>query len=145
MSAGSPIVKYGSIAAGYVASNKVNELVDKLTGGKIDSKIVNGVMAAAGLYYLFISKGKKNTIVTVAAGLAAGTGVKGLLSDFGVMNGFNSIPVIGGYTDVPVIGGYNVPQPSLSGVGGYNVPSVMGGIGGITIDESGSGINETDK
>lgn len=128
-SANGPLVKYGSIAAGYFLSNKVNDLLDKVTGGKIDSKIVNGVLAAGGLYYLFAAKGKKGTVGTMLAGIAAGTGTKGLLVDFGVISGFRSVPVIGGYKSVPVIGQYAVPKPAaglMSGVGAYRTPSVMG-------------------
>jgi hypothetical protein len=116
MSAKSPLVTYGSIAAGYALSNQVNNLLDKVTGGKIDSKIVNGILTVGGLYFAFMSKAPKTLITALLAGVAAGTGVKGLLKDFGVISGFRSIPVISGYGRVPVIaGGYKVPAQSVMG------------------------------
>jgi len=140
LSASSPLIKYGSIAAGYFMADKLTGMIDQATGGKIDSKITNSVLAAAGLYMLFMHRGRKNTILTVASGLAAGAGAKGLLTDFGVINGFADIPAVGGYRDVPAIGEYAVP----GAVGGYNVPQASV-LGGVMNSSSGSGINESDR
>lgn len=140
MSASSPLVKYGSIAAGYLVADKVSEQVSKISGD-IDPKIVNGILAAGGLYILFMHRGKKNVLLTALAGLAAGAGAKNLLTEFGVINGFAEIPTVG---DIPVIGQYAVPQMSINGVGGYNVPSVMGSVPNAAM-EDGSGINSTDR
>jgi hypothetical protein len=145
LSANSPVVKYGSLAAGYLLSDKVQEQIDKLLGTTMDSKMINGVIAAGSLYYLFMHKGKKNLPLTAIAGIAGGAAAKGLLVDFGVMSGFSNIPVIGNYNRVPVVSGYNVPAPALNGIGnGYTVPasSVMGS---IPSEADGSGINSTDR
>lgn len=143
----SPIVKFGSIAAGYFLADKVNEQIVKLTG-TMDPKIVNGILAAGGLYFTFLHKGKKSTIMAALSGFAAGVGAKGLLVDFGIVNavaGFREMPVIGSYGDVPVIGNYAPASGNLSGVGAYNVPaSVLNGVNGCDYG-SGSGINSTDR
>jgi len=140
--ASSPLVKFGSMAAGYFLADKVNEQIVKLTG-TLDPKIVNGILAAGGLYFSFMHKGKKSTIMAALAGLAAGVGAKGLLTDFGVISGFREMPVIGSYGDVPVIGAYAPTSGNLSGVGeGYRVPSsVLNGVG----CGDGSGVNYTDR
>lgn len=141
-SAGSPLVKFGSIAAGFMLSGKINQALEKVTGGKVDPKILNGVLAAGGLYFALMAKGRKSTLTQVAAGLAAGAGSKGLLSEFGVINGFQDVPVLGGYQDVPVLGSYEVPQA----VNGFNVPapsgSVVGSIGGVEAGEEGGRIGD---
>jgi len=142
MSASSPLVKFGSMAAGYFLADKVNEQIVKVTG-TLDPKIVNGILAAGGLYFTFMHKGKKSTLVAALAGFAAGVGAKGLLSDFGVVSGFREMPVIGAYGDVPVIGNYAPTSGNLSGIGAYNVPaSVLNGVAGCA---DGSGINYTDR
>ncbi len=144
MSASSPLVKFGSMAAGYFLADKVNEQLVKLTG-TMDPKIVNGILAAGGLYYNFLYKGKKSTIMVALTGLAAGVGAKGLLTDFGVITGFREMPVIGSYGNVPVIGEYAPTSGNLSGIGAYNVPSsVLNGIGAVA-DASGSGVNCSDR
>jgi len=142
-SANSPLVKFGSLAAGYVISDKVTSLVDQLTAGKVDPKITNGILSIGGLYYLFMYRGSKSTIMTALAGLAAGAGAKGLLADMGIMSGYQDVPAIGGYQDVPAIGSYNVPA-SINGVGAYSVPQPMAGVMG-SVPEPGSGINASDR
>ena len=154
LKAGSPLVKYGSMAAGYFLSDKVHEQIDKIlpdstTADTNKTKIVNGILAAGGLYFLFMSKGKKSVFVEALAGFAAGVGAKGLLMDFGILSGFRSMPVLNGFNDVPVIGNYNVPSPSLNGMGNYAVPS--GVVGSVppeyaeTASGSGSGINNDNR
>jgi len=148
LSANSPLVKFGSIAAGYLLADKVNEQIAKVTG-TLDPKIVNGLLAAGGLYFSFMHKGKKSTLIAALAGLAAGVGAKGLLTDFGVISGFREMPVISGFNDVPVIGNY-VPSSGqgagLAGIAdtfGYNVPASV--LNGVSDYASGSGINCTDR
>jgi len=136
LSANSPLVKFGSIGAGYLLADKINEQLIKITG-TLDPKIVNGVLAAGGLYMLFMNKSKKSTLITALSGVAAGVGAKGLLTEFGVLSG---IPVVG---NVPVIGNYNVPQMSINGVGSYSVPSSV--VGSVPASYEGSGINSTDR
>jgi len=154
LSANKPIVKFGSLAAGFMLSDKIQEQIEKIipqasSTGDMDSKLINGVLTAAGLYYLFMYKGKKNLPLTAVAGLAAGAGGKGLLSDFGILSGFSQVPVIGNYRNVPVVSGYRVPSPMLNGIGsGYTVPaaSVMGAIpGSENTSGSGSGLSESNR
>ena len=148
LSATSPLVKYGSLAGGYFLADKINEQLVKITG-TLDPKIVNGVLAAGGLYYMFMHKGKKNTALTVVSGLAAGTGIKGLLTEFGVVSGFREMPVLNGYQNVPTVGKYAIPSggsPSLSGIpggNGYRVPAPI--MGSVPDEYSNSGINPTDR
>jgi hypothetical protein len=145
LNANSPVTKIASLGAGYVLSNQITAALEKVTGGKIDSKIVNGILAAGGLYLSM--KGKSN-LLKVLGGIAAGAGAKGLLKDFGVISGFRSIPVLGGFNKVPVIGGYNVPQPTLNGVGGYTVPSsssIMGKVGNIADPDDGGLLRGSDE
>lgn len=134
-----PMIKYGSIAAGYLLGDKINDTISKATGDKIDGKIVAAAEAGAGLL-LFTSKKVKKPMLKVIGGVLAGAGIKKALSEFGVINGFENVPVLAGYSSVPVISGYTTQQPALNG---FNVPrtvsaSVMGSI-------DGSGINSTDK
>jgi len=146
LSATSPIVKYGSLAGGYFLADKINEQLTKITG-TLDPKIVNGVLAAGGLYYMFIHKGKKSTPLVIVSGLAAGTGIKGLLTEFGVVSGFRELPVVSGFNNVPVVGKYSIPSGALNGVpNGYRVPSPMvASMGSVPGEYDGSGINATDR
>jgi len=126
LSANSPIVKFGAVAVGYLMSDQINAQIDKVTGGKVDDKIVAGAQLVAGLF-LFTGKGKKSVLKTVAGGILTGAGTKKALQSFGILSGFADVPVISGYevpqpvpslngiTDVPVISGYNVPQPQVMG------------------------------
>jgi len=139
LNANSPLVKFGSIGAGYLLADKINEQLVKVTG-TLDPKIVNGVLAAGGLYMLFMNKGKKSTVITVLSGIAAGVGAKGLLTEFGVITGFAQIPVVG---QLPVVSGYGVPAMGINGVGNYNVPSSV--VGMVPSEYDASGINSTDR
>lgn len=153
----SPLVQYGSIAAGWFVGTKINDAIDKAINGdkpaneQIDGKIVAAAEAILG-GMLYFSK-KKTMAKTVAGGVLLGAGVKRGLKEFGVINGFQSVPVLAGYQSVPVLGGYSVPTPGGS-LAGYSVPtpggslagrrvhkSVMGSIG----DDNGSGVNPCDR
>lgn len=146
----SPLVKYGSLLLGFVLANKINPAIDKITGGKIDDKIIAGVSTLGGGYYLFMHKGKKNLIVTAAAGVAAGAGIKRGMAAFGIgslLGGYGKVPVLGnrrvaGYHGVPVLGnrvnGYDAGQM----VGAYRsnpkpFPNSMAGV------DTGSGVTNT--
>lgn len=107
LNAGNPIVKYGSIALGYFMGDKINSQIDKLTGDKIDGKIVGGVQAGAGAFLTF-GKGKKSMIKTVAGGVLLGSGAKKLMSEFGIggIGPYGRIPAVAGaYGRVPVVAG----------------------------------------
>lgn len=143
MNPNGPIVKFGSIGAGYFLGDKINDAVDKATGGKVDGKIVAGVMAAAGAYLAF-GKGKKTVAKQVAGGVLLGAGVKKGLKEFGVLNGFDSVPVLAGYKSVPVLNGYSTQRTAMNG---FNVPAPLhrSVMGSVAAEASGSGINDTDR
>ncbi len=151
MSANSPLVKFGSIAAGYFLAGKVNDAIDNAVGDKVDGKIVGAAEAGIGLM-LLMAKGKKSTAKTAVAGFALGLGANKLLKEFGVINGFENVPVIGGYQNAPVLSGYQVGP---GGIGSYLAPrpiprpistTVMGGIGGVASNTStGTGLGYMDS
>lgn len=141
---GNPIIKIAAVGVGYLAADQINAQVTKISGGKLDPKIQGGVMAAGGLL-LLMGKGKASMLKTLAGGVLAGAGGKGVLQSFGVINGYSNVPVISGYSNVPVIAGYNPPPGAMNG---FTVPqpmhtSIMGGIG--SLGEDGSGINNADR
>lgn len=142
---GSPIVKIGAVAAGYFLGAKfLNPMIDKVTAGKVDDKIVGA--GQTGLGALLLLSKKQNIIKTVAGGILAGSGLKRALTAFGVLTpaitppattpavtGYGNVPVVGrinGYGNVPVVGRINGYTPSGS-LGAYSLPSgrVMGGVG----------------
>lgn len=132
VSSSSLLMKYGPIIVGYFMGDTINGMVNKVTGGKIDNKIVSGGELVAGALLTF-GKGKKSLIKTLAGGLLLGSGVKGSLKAFNVISGYGNVPVIGGYGNVPVIGGYEAPG-TLAGyipnatLSGGKKTKVMGGI-----------------
>jgi len=136
MTATNPIVKYGSIAAGYLLAGKINPLIDKATG-TLDQKIVAGGQVGVGVAYM-ITKGKKTMPLTVITGIIAGAGLKRAMTAFGIagIGGYGAVPVIGagvkrinGYQNVPVIGGGYKTPGQLNG--GYTTASqkIMGTVG----------------
>lgn len=144
--ANSPLVKFGSMAAGYFFGDKINALVSKVTGDKIDGKIVGIAQAGLGAYYLFMKKGSKNLPLSIAAGVVAGAGIKKTMASFGIgklLSGYGDVPVLGrrritGYQQVPVIG-----SPANNGyVAGYDTAKVpvMAGVNAGAAD-NGSGVN----
>lgn len=142
INANNPLVKYGSVAAGYFLSDKINEQLEKVTGDKVDGKILAAAEAGLGLMLMLNKKMAKKPIVKILGGVLAGAGVKKALTEFGVINGFQDVPVLAGYKSVPVLNGYTTAPVAING---FTVPrpvhqSVMGGIG-----EDGSGINAADR
>lgn len=147
MTPSNPIVKYGSMAVGYLLGDKVNEALDKVAGDKMDGKLLAGLQVFAGLVAnqtVPLVKMKPNMILTVAGGVLAGAGVKRGLTEFGVVNGFFNVPALNGFRAVPALNGFN-PTPGQQ-LGGYNPsPSkVMGSVPMAAMD-NGSGINSNDR
>jgi hypothetical protein len=136
--ASSPLVKFGSIAAGYFMADKINEAIDKTVGDKVDGKIVAAAEAVLG--FMLSMRGKKTTLKVAAGGILLGAGIKKALNEFGVIKGFDDVPVIGGYDSVPVLSGYTT-RPI--GINGYTVPQPMASkpsvMGGINVNSGGSG------
>ncbi len=137
MTASNPLVKYGSIAAGFLLAAKINPLIDK-AAGTLDPKIVAGGQVGIGVAYM-LTKGKKTMPLTVVTGILAGAGLKRAMTAFGIagMGGYGAVPVIGrpakmlgGYQNVPVIGGGYKTPGQLNG-NGYTTAGqkIMGGIG----------------
>jgi hypothetical protein len=155
LNADSPIVQLGSAAVGFILGDKINVMVDKVTG-TMDGKLVGGIEAGLGaaLVFMKLTPGKKSLLQVVPGGLLAGAGIKKLLQEFGVINGiggYGAVPVIGkrivngalnGYGSVPVVAGYT-PNQALNGIGGYQVPpnpykssNVMGSLGSDLLSTS---------
>jgi hypothetical protein len=128
LNASSDLVKYGSIAAGYLLGDKINAQIDKaIDPTKIDQKLEGAVQAGAGAAYMFLKKGKKNMILTVASGVMLGSGAKRALKAFGIgalpINAYQNMPhvngiprrkALSGYQDLNHVGAHN---PSGSGMG----------------------------
>lgn len=148
LNANNPLVKFGSIALGYVFSDKINDALDSATGGKMDGKLMAGLEVFAGLAangtLPVLGKKKPGLAMTLAGGVLAGAGAKRGLTEFGIISGFSDVPVLGGYRAVPVLNGYN-PTPGAN-MAGYKVPAHKSVMGGVPFDGTekgdGSGLNE---
>ena len=147
MKAGSPLIKFGSIAAGFLLGNQLNQsLIDKMVGTPTDPVKTGKTIAIAqvgiGSALLFLKLGKKpkGLIEEVLGGILLGSGLKRasvvFKSGATTMSGYGDVPVIGaykapgqigmskkvaGYGDVPVIGSYTTP-------GALNGSKVMGNV-----------------
>ncbi len=152
LAAGSPLVKFGSIAAGYLLGDTINQqLIDKIFGTPTDpvktgKTIAIGQIGLGGALLFLKLGGKKSMLVEAGAGILLGAGLKRAMVVFKTgattMSGYGDVPVIGayrtpgqlgrkagGYGDVPVIGAYN-PASALNGTG-----KIMG-----SMNPNGSGI-----
>lgn len=155
LNANNPMVKLGSVAAGFLLGDKINGAIDTaLPDDKVGQKTKGLIEGGLGAALVFMKMGrKKTTIEVVAGGILAGAGARRLLKEFGIitgMGGYDSVPVVArrhhqlnGYGSVPVIaggnGGYKTSQyalkGALNGIGGYQVPlaagssNVMGSVG----------------
>lgn len=118
INAENPLIKFGSIALGLVLANKVNEQIDKVTGDKIDSKIVaagQGALGAALVFRKTKGRGMVPVVLKIAGGVLLGSGVKRAMSSFGI-GGYQSIPAVNGYQSIPAVNGMLVPaETGLSG------------------------------
>lgn len=133
---GSPIVKFGSIAVGYLLADTINQkLIDKLFGTPTDpvktGKMIAVGQAGIGAALVFMKFGKPSMLKEVLGGILLGSGAKRAMVVFksgaSTMSGYGDVPVIGayrapgqlgrkvaGYGDVPVIGAYS-PNTALNG------------------------------
>ena len=128
LSASSPLVKYGSIALGYIAATTINNGIDGVVPSSMKTNTNYGKLAAVGEVglgaLLAFRKGKKSTIGTIAGGILIGAGLKRGMSALtssstaATTSGYGQIPVVGSYGQVPVVGrrvaGYT-PNQSLTG------------------------------
>jgi hypothetical protein len=137
LNANSPLVMYGSIAAGFLLGDKINEAIDKaVPADKVDPKLVAAGEVGLGALLLF-RKGKKNLPMVIAGGIALGAGAKRALKSFGIISGYQMIPSVSGYQDMRAVNGY----PRRNGVSGANPGG--GGMGWNTrldLASSGSGL-----
>jgi hypothetical protein len=124
LSAKSPLVNYGSIAAGYLMSDKINAALVNVTSS-LDPKVVAALQAVGG--YL-VRKQMKGTAGQALGGVLMGSGLKSGLKAFGVISG---LPTVSGYKDLKMIHGVP-PMKRVAGVDGMN-PS-MAVIGQISRD-----------
>lgn len=92
LSASSPLVNLGSIAAGYFLGDKINSALANVTG-TLDPKIVAAAEAVGGF---LLRKKMKGLAGQVVGGVLIGAGVKKGLQEFGVISG---LPTIGRYID----------------------------------------------
>ena len=139
------IVKYGSVALGYLLADTVNGTVDSILPASLKSNASYGYISGGGVLVVgamlaFKKTGSKKLLPTVAGGVLVGAGLKKVLQAAKVISGFRQVPVIGNFRQVPVISGYNVPM------NGYNVPmaghkKVMGSVA----EGSGSGIHDESR
>jgi len=149
LNANSTLMKFAPVIAGFLFADKINPMIDKLTGGKIDSKLIGAGQTGLGALLVF-GKGKKSMLKTLGGGLLLGTGAKRLTQSFGIgrIGGYGNIPVLGnrvnGYHSVPVLGNRAVgAYTPNSSVGAYNANpkpfNVMAGVD--TTKGSGSGLS----
>lgn len=164
LSAKSPVVMIGAIAAGYFLGDTLTPMIENIipiSDPATKDKVTAG--AEIGIGALLLTSRKKSTLKTIAGGILAGAGVKKAAKAFGVISGYGSVPVIGrrrvaGYGSLPVIGapGYS---PGAGQLNGYATPGMIGETVPIHkqvlsgVDEpyysagsgSGSGINVSDR
>lgn len=118
----SPLVKYGSIAVGYLMANAINTPLDKVIPTSIDGKLVAAGQVGLGAMLAF-KKSNKSMLTTVGGGILVGAGIKRAMGAFGLgsIGGYQSVPVIGNtqrmgaYQNVPVIGNYKTAQVAMNG------------------------------
>lgn len=151
LNANNPIIKFGSIAAGYFLADKINAPIDKLVGSKLDGKIVAGAEVAGG--YLLAFKGRKSLVKQILGGALIGAGAKKAMASFGIggIGPYGRVPVVGSavgpYGRVPVIGAKRIGQysPNAS-LNGYTPNGSLGTrqkIVGSVSNASGSGLTHT--
>ena len=123
LSAKSPLVQYGAIAAGYFLGGRINDALVNVTG-TLDPKIVAAAEVLGG--YLIRSK-LKGAAGAVAGGVLMGAGLKKGLQEFGIVSG---VPVVSGYKDLRTINGLPAPVRKIAGAvpGMSPSPSVISGV-----------------
>lgn len=128
----SPLVQIGSAAAGFFLADKINPLVDKVTG-VMGPKLVAAAQTGIGAALVFLKIGSKKTLLQVIpGGILAGAGVQRALAAFGVVNG------IGGYQRVPVIAGSTVNGYGQAPVIGYQPGASLNGYATADVAINGS-------
>lgn len=124
LSVKSPVVQFGSIAAGYFLGDKLNDALSNVTGS-IDPKIVAAAEAVGGF---LLRKQMKGTAGQVLGGVLIGAGVKKGLQSFGIISG---LPTVGGYKDLRTIQGLPNSVRKVAGLPGQGMSPAMQVIGAI--------------
>lgn len=130
LNASSPMVKYGSLAAGFlVIAKPLNTAIDGLLPASVKTmsgspKIVAAAEAGLGAL-LFFGKGKKSLVKTLLGAVMLGAGVKRLMDSMATgapttITGYGAVDVISGYGKVNVVSGKRrlngyTPNSALSG------------------------------
>lgn len=109
----SPVVKYGAIVLGFAMGTKINDAIDKMTGGKIDTKIIAGGQVGLGALLAF-KKGKPSLVTSVVGGVLLGAGAKRAMGAFGI-GGFYDVPAVGGFYDVKAVNGNGASRKRING------------------------------
>lgn len=144
LNASNPLIKYGSILAGYLFGDKILAPLKKLIPATIDGKIIG--VAEGGIGYMLSLKkgGKKNLLTVVAGGILLGDGAKTVMQSFGIggIGPYGRVNTINGpYGNVNVIGrrriGNYSPNRSLNG---YTPSGTLAKVVGSLGNASGSGI-----
>lgn len=128
LNANSPLVKYGSIAAGFIMANMINAPLDKVIPTNIDSKLVAAGQLGLGAALAF--KKKQTALTTIAGGVLMGAGLKRAMGAFGIgsIGSYQNVPVVGrvgSYQNMPVIAGYQTAPVAMAGY--QTAPVAMAG------------------
>lgn len=126
LSAKSPLVTFGSIVAGYLVGDKINDALANVVPASVDPKIVAAAEAVAGF---LIKKKMKGVAGQAIGGILIGAGAKKALKEFGVISG---LPTVGGYRDLRTVNGLPSPVRRVAGLPGAGQSPSMQVIGAIS-------------
>lgn len=123
LSAKSPVVQLGSIAAGYLfLGDKINDALSNVTGS-LDPKIVAAAEVVGGF---LLKKKMRGTAGQVLGGILIGAGAKKGLREFGVISG---LPTVGNMRTIQGLPSSVRKVAGLPGQGMSNSMQVIGAIG----------------
>lgn len=115
LNANSPLVQYGSIAAGFFLAPTINSSIDKLVGTSIDGKIVAAGQVGLGAMLAFKKRAGKGALLQkVIGGVMLGSGAKRAMAAFGI-GGYQSVPSVNGFENVPAVNGMPGMLPASAG------------------------------
>lgn len=125
LSAKSPVVQLGSIAAGYLLlGDKINDALANVTGS-VDPKIIAAAEVVGGF---LLRKKMRGTAGQVLGGILIGAGAKKGLREFGVISGLPTVgnlrTVQGLPSSVRKVAGVEAPgmSPSMQVIGAISQP-----------------------
>lgn len=122
LSAKSPVVQLGAIAAGYFfLGDKINDALSNVTGS-VDPKIIAAAEVVGGF---LLRKKMKGTAGQVLGGILIGAGAKKGLQEFGVLSG---LPTVGNFRTIQGL----PPVRKVAGLPGEGMSPSMQVIGAIS-------------